>query len=880
MKKIKLLSGHELVAKGAIKSNVSLPEHGLKDVSSNGSWLEQKQIQCALEARKHLIEVERIEKCGMLSHAKWREDLMLAEVTQQTGGYWQYLGHHIDKCLYLKPEEALYLIEVNCLLLKYNDVIVSLQQAYSLLLNEKISIAQYKVYAYLSRLGYKVFRHVNPIPSKSNVSENQNKNKTEDNINKLPNDTNMKEEEMEQILVEHEIQCNEISDTTNKSNNSNVQESEIGLMETNTVLSNDNETRTNNSFEEDMKIHQNLVENYNNKLQKLKSRKHHGSQHIKDIHKYYDNIPDMFQKETVTVLVPSQEYIPKTIVLKNTNYKLKIHNIKTKNIQPPSNDSDVYSLTDEDTGARRIENTIINRTPNNPPQFISSYTQFSRYPHYNQFNTWRQRRNFNYYQFNLFFQRPLFQNPFFQQRFQFFPRTPPPFLRPHSQTSLLNYNANCMQTNSSRKRVREKQNCKIFHLNNIQKLANRLKIKKFTTGEIFPNNIELLQRMVQIYNDRYKERIRITDSLEIVNDEHILETIELEDDEETKHKKSRLDTPNDSYEENFMKIRKMALKLGELEAKEMVTARHRRALSSIIKTFNNSYNADIYMNENYEILDHKNITLDSSSDSDCVISESPPPPSHSKKLRNPFNILKQLSEKNKLSPTASTSKQIDIDDTNTEETQSKQEYEYSEFITKSFSKNWLPNQNDFGRPEIPPRSLMISRIVDTNKEEFLYEFMKNQPYLDNWIDIKISFFKSMEVATAVFQSDIVKSNSFKTDSIIKPEDCTNMESVLKKLSIITNNKDVDSESYLSIDFDVYNRDVQNFKKSNRPIPHFRVICVNESSSFPLAADVAALNSKYVDEVPIVFAAVGVSSISLLQVIPNDLPMYIPGTDLA
>lgn len=36
---------------------------------------------------------------------------------------------------------------------------VSLQQAYSLLLSGKISLLHYKVYASLSRLGYKVFKH-------------------------------------------------------------------------------------------------------------------------------------------------------------------------------------------------------------------------------------------------------------------------------------------------------------------------------------------------------------------------------------------------------------------------------------------------------------------------------------------------------------------------------------------------------------------------------------------------------------------------------------------------------------------------------------------------------------------------------------------------
>ncbi|GBP71845.1 hypothetical protein EVAR_80176_1 [Eumeta japonica] len=54
--------GEELVAKGATKIESTLPEVGQKDILPNGSWLEQKQIQAALEAQKCLIEVERIDK--------------------------------------------------------------------------------------------------------------------------------------------------------------------------------------------------------------------------------------------------------------------------------------------------------------------------------------------------------------------------------------------------------------------------------------------------------------------------------------------------------------------------------------------------------------------------------------------------------------------------------------------------------------------------------------------------------------------------------------------------------------------------------------------------------------------------------------------------
>lgn len=47
-----------------------------------------------------------------LSHAEWRENLMLAEVTQNTGGHWQFMGHNIGKQLFLTPEETLFLMEI------------------------------------------------------------------------------------------------------------------------------------------------------------------------------------------------------------------------------------------------------------------------------------------------------------------------------------------------------------------------------------------------------------------------------------------------------------------------------------------------------------------------------------------------------------------------------------------------------------------------------------------------------------------------------------------------------------------------------------------------------------------------------------------------
>ncbi|XP_059048580.1 uncharacterized protein LOC131843844 [Achroia grisella] len=872
MNKATLLSGVEIVNKGTTKINTSLPEHGLKDVTSNGSWLEQKQVQTALEARKHLIEVERIEKCGVLSHAEWQEDLMLAKVTQHTGGHWQYLGHHVDKCLYLRPEEALFLIEVNCLLLKHNGVTVSLQQAYSLLLREKITILQYKVYAYLSRLGYKVFRH--SILSKSNGFE-LNKDNIEDNTkNEISEHIESNSKEIEHVASDQSIQCNEISDTTivsNKAATTSIPDSKIDcVMDTDNISTDGNEiSKSNDILKSNKTIQQCSLTNYQCNLQKLSKRKVHGPHHRKDTHKYYENFPDFFSNVSVTVQLPKQEHLPNNIVFNKSVYNLKMHNINTKDVNddhPPSANLEAYSLTDEDTGARRTENVSTNNAQN-PSQGFPTYPPFPRNTQFNQ-HPWRHRFHFNYCQFNLILQRPLFHPSFSQPRFLLYPRfshfmKPPPYV-PHCNTN---------QIHNTRKRLRDRSGCrgKHYHLDNIKRLALRMKLHKLTTNMNVPSNFNWLQRLVLMYNERYNETIRITEDLDVVDD--ILETIELEDEEDTRNKRLKLDICI-GYDENISKVKEVANKLKELEAKGMSSARHRRALSHVIKTFNKSYNADIYMNEQFTIIDKKHITLDSSSDSDCVVNESPP--RRSKMLRNPFNVLKRLSETHEANAIAGTSKQI-VNESNIDETIEK-ENKYNDFITKSFDKNWLPNENDFGRAEIPPKSMMNTRIVNANKDEFLYDFIKYQSYFDNWLDIKISFYRSMEAAAGIFQKNIAKSNSVKMDSIIKSEDYLNMPSILKKLCIIPNNKEVNHESTLTIDFDVYNRDVQNFKKTNPPVPHFRVICVNESSTLPSGVDINALSSKYQDEVPIVFAVVGVSSISYIQVMPNDLPTYNTSSD--
>uniref|UniRef100_A0A2A4ITD0 Uncharacterized protein n=1 Tax=Heliothis virescens TaxID=7102 RepID=A0A2A4ITD0_HELVI len=472
---------------------------------------------------------------------------------------------------------------------------------------------------------------------------------------------------------------------------------------------------------------------------------------------------------------------------------------------------------------------------------------------------------------------------FFQTRVQFHQR-PHPFLRPSSY-HFSPHNPNI--SNNARKRMRSG---KTAHFQGIRNLSIRLK-QSLISGNTDMRNLESLQALLHSYNLRYKARLRLTDNFDVINEEKIVETIELDDDEESKSKKPRLEHEENKFDENMYRLKQLASRLRDLETKDKATATHRRAFSKAIKTFNKSYNADVYLDEDsYEVIDRRCITLDSSSESDCIVEEEPEAnKKKGKRLRNPFNILKRRSERLKSQNNPGTSK----DNNNSEISKPLAErviaeedcIKYHEHLHKVFNDTWLPNENDFGRAEIVSKVYMNSRLMHTNKEQYLYDFMKDHLRHENWAEAKISFLKYLEESNIAFKNEqarILADSDF-CDSGLKPlidfDDSSDMPSVLEKLRIICSNKDIDSETSLSIDFDVYNRDVQNFKKRNPPKPHFRIICVDISSGLPSATDIMALHSKYEDSVAIVFAIVDTGSISYLQINPIDLPIYVPNSDL-
>jgi hypothetical protein len=452
------------------------------------------------------------------------------------------------------------------------------------------------------------------------------------------------------------------------------------------------------------------------------------------------------------------------------------------------------------------------------PTFYQNVRQNISYRHFSQ---WRPRNCMNYYQFNLFFQRqfiPSFNMP----RFQFYPRMHIPMF-PRYFCNSTNYNERGNPQYQQRRedyatvRKRKRGNAKRYHLESIKNLAARIRhIATERNAQL--QNVEALQKLIETYNIRYSTRVRLTPEFEVISDEAVIETITLDDEDDSQSKRRRIDSNNITQNMHLDKIREIAMKLKQIESEKKASARHRRAFSGLIKTYNKSYNADIYVNDNNEIIDKKCISLDTSSESDCVPEESPKVVC-GKKLRNPFNILKRLSEKNKIATIASTSKQ-EGDHTNGNAGPS------MDGLSEIFGDGWLPNTNDFGKPELVRNDNMNFRIIDSKKEEYLFEFMKDKPNdFGCWLDTKIAFLESIEESNAKFRTEAMKVDNVDIKSIVKFEDCTSISSVLEKLSIIKTNRSSCDKSALVVDFDVYNRDVQNFRKSDKPTPHFRIVCL-------------------------------------------------------
>ncbi|XP_007957841.1 tRNA-splicing endonuclease subunit Sen54 [Orycteropus afer afer] len=155
----RVLSARELLAARARPQKLPQRSHGPKDFLPDGSEAQAERLRQCREELWQLLAEERVERLGSLVAAEWRPEEGFVELKSPAGKFWQTMGFSEQGRQRLHPEEALYLLECGSIQLFHQDLPLSIQEAYQLLLTEDtVTFSQYQVFSHLKRLGYVVRR--------------------------------------------------------------------------------------------------------------------------------------------------------------------------------------------------------------------------------------------------------------------------------------------------------------------------------------------------------------------------------------------------------------------------------------------------------------------------------------------------------------------------------------------------------------------------------------------------------------------------------------------------------------------------------------------------------------------------------------------------
>lgn len=155
----RVLSARELLAARSRSHKLPQRSHGPKDFLPDGSAAQAERLRLCREELWQLLAEERVERLGSLVAAEWRPTEGFVELKSPAGKFWQTMGFSEKGRQRLHPEEALYLLECGSIQLFHQDLPLSIQEAYQVLLSEDtVTFLQYQVFSHLKRLGYVVRR--------------------------------------------------------------------------------------------------------------------------------------------------------------------------------------------------------------------------------------------------------------------------------------------------------------------------------------------------------------------------------------------------------------------------------------------------------------------------------------------------------------------------------------------------------------------------------------------------------------------------------------------------------------------------------------------------------------------------------------------------
>ncbi|XP_017391234.1 tRNA-splicing endonuclease subunit Sen54 isoform X1 [Cebus imitator] len=155
----RVLSARELFASRSRSQKLPQRSHGPKDFLPDGSAAQAERLRRCREDLWQLLAEQRVERLGSLVAAEWRPEEGFVELKSPAGKFWQTMGFSEQGRQRLHPEEALYLLECGSIQLFHQDLPLSIQEAYQLLLtDDTVTFLQYQVFSHLKRLGYVVRR--------------------------------------------------------------------------------------------------------------------------------------------------------------------------------------------------------------------------------------------------------------------------------------------------------------------------------------------------------------------------------------------------------------------------------------------------------------------------------------------------------------------------------------------------------------------------------------------------------------------------------------------------------------------------------------------------------------------------------------------------
>ncbi|XP_017491108.1 PREDICTED: uncharacterized protein LOC108379279 [Rhagoletis zephyria] len=138
------------------------PRLGPKRTLPEGTEEEAVELNKLYDDLRTKLSLSRTDRLAGRALGAWDPDEKAVQVLRKDGKFGNF-GYSHSGQFYLENYEALFLLEMNRLQLEYHSKIMSVEQAYLLLLGEapNTKFNEYLVYSHLTRIGFILVRHQN-----------------------------------------------------------------------------------------------------------------------------------------------------------------------------------------------------------------------------------------------------------------------------------------------------------------------------------------------------------------------------------------------------------------------------------------------------------------------------------------------------------------------------------------------------------------------------------------------------------------------------------------------------------------------------------------------------------------------------------------------